>query len=526
MRYLYAVQFEVASLKSDVTLDVAEETLRAVDSWISEWYLFRKSIKIEFPAAGGNLNPCRSHELTVSRGISQAGKVSHSTVSWSYPDENDGNLLWHSQCEVSKFGDLTEFSFQLLLESLQFYIAPVEFVLQRPRLIATLLRQFVCTHGDERLSTEPRILSAQGVPEFVQTHLLSRSRRVPIVVVSRTPISEKWLVDPEELADRLAGIAEVRILDDQWAGYALSDEVGKIYSCYNGAVRLYWPDFDPEASCYSPVYTPDKVRDLGGRLVEIIFRQLAAISAFRFVPGPVAVDALDFLGEQKRKELESIKKAAQERGDYEQFVKMWEAENVELKEKLRQSEEENADLRAGLQLSHDNLRAIWRAQEVEGIGTAEPLPEEEVEPESIEDAVRMAQSNFSETLVFLESAITSAKDSPFKQSKRVSQALLAMHEVCREWRKSRKEKAAIGLIENHFAVKGFKYKPRESMTSKGKWTSEYEAMYRGGKVPIEQHLAIGKGGPDSCLRIHFYTDDEEQKYVIAHVGRHKTNTSA
>jgi len=47
MRPLYAVQFEVASPKSDVALDVAEETLRAVDSWISEWYLFRKGIKID-----------------------------------------------------------------------------------------------------------------------------------------------------------------------------------------------------------------------------------------------------------------------------------------------------------------------------------------------------------------------------------------------------------------------------------------------------------------------------------------------
>lgn len=526
MRPLYAIQFQVASPKPDDTSDVAVETLRAVDSWISQWYLFRKGIKIGFPAAGGHLSPCRSHELTVSQGGSQLDQVSHSTVSWSYPDENDGNLLWHSRCEVSKFGGLTEFSFQLLLESIQFYIAPVEFKLQRPRLIATLLRQFICTHGDERLSVEPRSLSAQGIPEFVQTHLLSRSRRLPIVVVSRTPISEKWLVDPVELADRLAGIAQTYVLDNQWAGYALSDEIGKINSCYNGAVRLYWPDFDPEASSYTPVYTPDKVRDLEGRLVGIIFGQLAAISAFRFVPGPIAVDAADFLAEQKRKDLESIKKAAQERGDYEEFVQIWEKENTELKEQRRQLQEENVDLRARLQVSQDNIRAMWRAHEVDEIGAAEPLPEEEADPESIEEAVKLAQSKFPETLVFLDSAITSAKDSPFKRPKRVSQALLAMHEVCQEWRKSRQERVAIGLLEQHFEDKGFTYKPRESMTSKGKWSAEYEATYRGRRVPIEQHLALGKGGPDACLRIHFYTDTEENKYVIAHVGRHKTNTSA
>jgi hypothetical protein len=524
MRPLYAVQFEVASLKSDPTLDVAEEAFRTVQSWIVEWYLFRKRIQIEFPAAGGHFNPCQGHELIVRREQSQLGDVRHSTVSWSYPDENDGNLLWHSRCEVSKFGGLAEFSFQLLLESTQFYIAPVEFRLQRPRLITTLLREYVCTHGDDRLSTEPRSLFAQGVVDFVQMHLQSRSRRLPIVVVSRTALLDKWLVDPAEVADRLAGIAEVYVLDDKWAGYALSNEVGKIYSCYNGAVRLYWPDFDPGASPYSPVYTPDKVRDLGSRLVEIIFRQLAAISAFRFVPGPIAVDARDFLEEQKITELESIKKAAQERGDYEQFVQMWEKENAELRKTLGQLKDENADLRAGLQLSQDNLRAVWHAQEeVEGIETGEPAPEEG--PESIEEAVRKAQSNFTETLIFLESARTSAEDSPFKQPKRAFQALLAMHEVCQEWRKSRKEKVPIGLLEQRFAAKGFNYKPRESMTSRGKWGGEYEATYQGRKVSIEQHLALGKGGPDTCLRIHFYTDDKEEKYVVAHVGRHKTNTS-
>ena len=122
---------------------------------------------------------------------------------------------------------------------------------------------------------------------------------------------------------------------------------------------------------------------------------------------------------------------------------------------------------------------MWRAQEFEGLATAEPVPEEEAESESIEQAVKIAPAKFSETLVFLESALTSAKESPFKQPKRVSQAPLAMHQVCQEWRKSRKDKVAIGLLEQRFAAKGFAYKPKESMTSKGKWAGEYEATYRG-----------------------------------------------
>ncbi len=34
------------------------------------------------------------------------------------------------------------------------------------------------------------------------------------------------------------------------------------------------------------------------------------------------------------------------------------------------------------------------------------------------------------------------------------------------------------------------------------------------------------GGPEACLRIHFFIDDEASKFVVAHVGRHKTNTKS
>ena len=64
------------------------------------------------------------------------------------------------------------------------------------------------------------------------------------------------------------------------------------------------------------------------------------------------------------------------------------------------------------------------------------------------------------------------------------------------------------------------------MTSKGKWGEEYETTYKGRRVSIEQHLALGKGGPDTCLRVHFHIDEEDEKFVVAHVGKHKTNTSA
>ena len=110
------------------------------------------------------------------------------------------------------------------------------------------------------------------------------------------------------------------------------------------------------------------------------------------------------------------------------------------------------------------------------------------------------------------------------QYKKVYQALLAIHEVCLAWRQSRKSKTPMGTFEQAFRAKGFVYKSRESMTSTGKWAEEYEIFYRNERVSIEPHVALGKGGPDTCPRIHFYVDEQEDRFIIAHVGRHKTNT--
>ena len=281
MRSVYAVQFEVFS-RDPGTDKVSEVVLRSVASWISEWYLIRKSIRIGFPLDGGSLAPCLGHELTVKKETSDQGSVSHTSVSWSYPGEADGNLLWHSRCEISEFNQLTEFSLNVLLDSIQFFISPVEFNLKRPRVVGTLLRQFLCTQGGARLSLEPRGLSASLVPEFVQERLCSSNRRLPIVLVSRTTTSEKWLIDPADLNNELAGIAEVCTLDDKWAAYALSDEIGKIYSCYNGAVRIYWPDFDLAQRPYSPIYMPDKVLDEGSKLAAILTRKNNYFHSFFF----------------------------------------------------------------------------------------------------------------------------------------------------------------------------------------------------------------------------------------------------
>ena len=77
-----------------------------------------------------------------------------------------------------------------------------------------------------------------------------KNRVLPIAVVSEIEGEFLWPRLPHELAFDLAGLAKVVSVDDE-ATWALTDEVGKLHSCYRGAVRLYWP---PRSRSHGEVY--------------------------------------------------------------------------------------------------------------------------------------------------------------------------------------------------------------------------------------------------------------------------------
>lgn len=75
-----------------------------------------------------------------------------------------------------------------------------------------------------------------------------------------------------------------------------------------------------------------------------------------------------------------------------------------------------------------------------------------------------------------------------------------------------------------FKARGFEYADDVSQTSKGKWGTEYIADYKGKQVDISPHITLGAKQADTCLSIHWAWLRDEKAALVAHVGRHKTNT--
>lgn len=89
-------------------------------------------------------------------------------------------------------------------------------------------------------------------------YIKSGSRVHPIIVVSELDGEELLPSLSEKLSYDLQGLAYVHSIDDD-ASWALSSKLGKINSCYLGAVRLYWPIAPGSEKIYSSVWTASKL---------------------------------------------------------------------------------------------------------------------------------------------------------------------------------------------------------------------------------------------------------------------------
>lgn len=101
---------------------------------------------------------------------------------------------------------------------------------------------------------------------------------------------------------------------------------------------------------------------------------------------------------------------------------------------------------------------------------------------------------------------------------------MAIEEVARRWTAQLDGGPKLGPRKEAFRQLGFDYKDDISQTSENKWGEEYCYVYDGKKTLFAGHITIGAKQPDKCLSLHVHWDEARRKVVIAHVGRHKTNT--
>ncbi len=224
-------------------------------------------------------------------------------------------------------------------------VAPLPVDPRCPDIIRTLLDQSQDWQlsGTPLWEPKPRYLAGQPGGVELADEIRDATRTVPVVVVSEIEGEELWPNLAEGVAFDLAGLAHVVRIDDE-ATWALSDEVGKLHSCYRGAVRLYWPPrtrSDGADHFNSTVWTASVLlsndRDGKGlvRLRSTLRRTLMSTAALA-ITAPAAVREIQDAVARGR--IEELERRAAPDSEELAIARLYITENQDLKAKVGQLE--------------------------------------------------------------------------------------------------------------------------------------------------------------------------------------------
>lgn len=225
-------------------------------------------------------------------------------------------------------------------------------------------------HSGSPLLTDKLSILGERQGEYIAELLQNETRSVPFVVVSQISGKEAISGISDQLAYDLAGLANVITIDVE-AARMLTAALGKTFSVFDGAIRLYWPDFDESTD--SPfrhqLWTATKLKGLGENAswrfrngIRKVLMEASAASITR----PPEIDEIRSAQAKKEyaelsarsAELDRLKSVASSITDYEELADSYARDNDLLREQVGQRDSRIIELEAELTAVSDERRAL------------------------------------------------------------------------------------------------------------------------------------------------------------------------
>jgi len=405
---------------------------------------------------------------------------------------------------------------ELRVEGTSSRLQPFRFDARRPKFLAELLRR---NHdwqlGDTPLTDHAYVFAGAKGGRDVAEVIWHAERTVPVVLISTINghgITSDFV---SKLAGDLCGLAIVATVDEE-ASWEITRKKGIEWSCFGGALRLYWPLHDGASRPqFHPLWLRKTMLSNGddpGRASYVMRAQLRrtilGVSAIS-IREPRLIRDLDRAYRKKRQdELREALARSQSDQEYQNLAESYAQENDRLREDLREKEDRLAMLEdqiSGLQLA---LRYV------DNEANAVP-PDAQDEPKTVREAVDRAITEFSDWLLFSDSVydgvdgLNPSAGPPL----RIFEYLRALHSMAYE-------RAARGLgvgVVQWLERQGVACSI-ESETVRNAGGRQWN--FQGDKVSFDFHLKPSDGvSPDRCVRIYFDIAPSG-KIRIGWIGRH------
>ena len=462
-------------------------------------------------------------------------------LQWDHRDPEDLSTMWHNFVRVV---DDRGRSDAVVVDHLAGFVPPLRAAPHwnafAPQTIRILREQYggrIRPH--DLFSGSPLVrIAAEEIDQFVTHVLVAEERESHLVVVSCPPGESVPILDVQELATRIEGMATVAQLTSPRASWELTRALedrgfdAKL-GCYGGAVRLYRPSLRQRPAIERhplllPVWlenipTQFRAENTGGRIADLLTRE-------HVDPGGW-MTLFDRMDQHRRRDdiRESLKALSLQKdpeatesealGDREQ---LFQQQIAKLQEDLRASEQlmdENArELNAAREES-EKMR-VERDEAIDERDGAEKDRAKAFKVSCVEDAVRIASMIYPERLRFFDSAWDGAKDSIFRKPQEVFDLLMFLAVVGPTHRGSISER-----LHETFGARA-RYKAKDSPETMTKFGTE--RMFRESprtRREMQQHVTLGHGmRPDASLQIYFEIG-AKGVVDIAYVGSHLSTVS-
>lgn len=409
--------------------------------------------------------------------------------------------------------------------------------LSLPRVIRSLLEdpELICSVGPNQLTAGAIKLNPGDYPLFKDT-LFDSTREVPIIYISPRRIAEESdeaqvLVDPQKMADSVAGNAIVYYADSLDFTREMNYLGNSNYLCSGGAVRVYRPNIQLEDES-----DPSRHRFLSARFIEAhgeekvidLFRRAMAQDV-HFYESLFRMDNCRALLEADFHQARIARIRAQSQGEADEATAAFleESDKREAAERANRAlQDENGQLKTenynlGVQVEMYRNRANQVGQIEAATRQVRSISEYPNTPQSI---ARYFETVYPERIAFTERAYRSMDECETK-----SEVLWEIfYHIATD---------LFDLVQSNPAQAYSEFKNKTGWdVARGeghqtrvdsKLMRQYIDTYDGQEIDIEAHIKNGVRESDpKFVRIYFaYDPSISEKIIIGHCGKHIENYS-